>query len=219
MGGTDAADRDMFSDFEAWEDTVLWPALGAKYKTTTTNDSGPLLAVEISNPRSSTLRQDVQEAVVVAARDLTKGDSTKRHIEIALPTGMTYSAGDYLAVLPLNPAALVNRAMRRFKLAWDACLTISPDRTTSLPTGQAISAVDLFAAYVELAQPATKRVSFSHLRSGTHRGGLTRMRTDVCRRTSWPLRRRPRIHQPSQAWKSSPGLTTLRRLPTSESLC
>jgi cytochrome P450 / NADPH-cytochrome P450 reductase len=163
MGSTDAADRDMFSDFETWEDEVLWPALAAKYGVEETDDvAGDLqsgITVEISSPRKSTLRQDVEEAVVVAAKDLSaEKEAAKKHIEIQLPTGMTYSAGDYLAVLPLNPRENVNRAMRNFKLAWDAHMNISADRRTTLPTNTSISAFDVFSAYVELAQPATKRV-------------------------------------------------------------
>jgi cytochrome P450 / NADPH-cytochrome P450 reductase len=47
--------------------------------------------------------------------------------------------------------------MVRFGLPWDAMLNISSKSRTALPTDQPISAHDLFAAYVELSQPATKR--------------------------------------------------------------
>jgi cytochrome P450/NADPH-cytochrome P450 reductase len=171
IGLTDAADRDMFSDFETWEDEVLWPAMRAKYGIAEPDHEGGAatavqqLSVEVSNPRGSTLRQDVCEAAVVEARTLTSGagdgDDTaaKRHLQIQLPTGMTYAAGDYLAVLPLNPRDSVGRAMRKFKLAWDAHLTIHAEGSsaTTLPTDQSISAFDVLSAYVELAQPATKR--------------------------------------------------------------
>ena len=70
---------------------------------------------------------------------------------------MTYSAGDYLAILPLNPKENVARAMRYFGLAWDSMLTIASSGPTTLPTSAPIPAVDVFGAYIELAQPATKR--------------------------------------------------------------
>lgn len=70
---------------------------------------------------------------------------------------MSYRAGDYLALLPLNPEELVQRAMKRFGLSWDAMLTINVRGSTMLPTGQPISAHDLLSAYVELSQPATRR--------------------------------------------------------------
>ncbi|GKT45276.1 bifunctional cytochrome P450/NADPH--P450 reductase [Colletotrichum spaethianum] len=161
MGLTNAADRDMFSDFEAWEDEVLWPALTEKYDVAEAQDgngSQPGLAVQICNPRTSTLRQDVQEAVVSGEKILTAAEAAqKKHMDIQLPPGMTYRAGDYLAVLPLNPRENIERVFRRFQLAWDACLTISGDKRTPLPVNQTISASDILSAYVELAQPATKR--------------------------------------------------------------
>lgn len=169
MGLTDAAQGNMFTDFETWEDEVFWPALAAKYGVSA--HSEPLgadsvvtvsdLAVEISTPRSSTLRQDVKEAIVVSTRLLTTGADTppKKHMEIILPSDARYSAGDYLAVLPINPDASVDRVMRRFHLPWDAHVTISAagGRTTTLPTGSATPVRDVLGAYVELAQPATKR--------------------------------------------------------------
>ncbi|TDZ17280.1 Bifunctional cytochrome P450/NADPH--P450 reductase [Colletotrichum orbiculare MAFF 240422] len=161
MGLTDASERDMFSDFEVWEDDVLWPALAEKYDVSEDQDGGVAhsgLTVQISNPRTSTLRQDVQEAVVAEEKTLVASEEgRKKHIEVQLPPNTTYRAGDYLAVLPLNPRANVDRAFRRFKLAWDACLTISGNKSTPLPVNQTTSAFDVLSAYVELAQPATRR--------------------------------------------------------------
>lgn len=162
MGLADAADSDIFSRFETWEDEVLWPALQEKYGVAEseagaeTFQSG--LSVEISTPRSSTLRQDVKEAVVLATSNLTSGDATtKKHIEIQLPSDRSYSAGDYLAVLPINHRDCVLRALRRFRLPWDANLTIESTSSTALPTGHPVPASDVLGAYVELSQPATKR--------------------------------------------------------------
>jgi cytochrome P450/NADPH-cytochrome P450 reductase len=47
--------------------------------------------------------------------------------------------------------------MRRFHLAWDAHVTISAYGRTTLPTGVSIPVDDVLGAYVELAQPATRR--------------------------------------------------------------
>jgi cytochrome P450/NADPH-cytochrome P450 reductase len=114
--------------------------------------------VEISTPRSSNLRQDVREARVEAVEVLSgEGVAEKRHIEISLPSGMTYSAGDYLAILPLNPKENIQRAMRYFGLSWDSMLTLSTSGPTTLPTDQPMSASDVLGAYIELAQPASKR--------------------------------------------------------------
>ncbi|KAK1838627.1 bifunctional P-450/NADPH-P450 reductase [Colletotrichum chrysophilum] len=174
MGLTDAAERDMFSDFEVWEDELLWPALAAKYgvPNAVNGDAAAAaaaggLSVQVSNPRTSTLRQDVQEAVVADETILVEDDHApsevaraKKHMDVQLLPGTSYRAGDYLAVLPLNPRASVERVLRRFSLAWDACLTFSGDKHAAagaLPVNQTLSAVDVLSAYVELAQPATKR--------------------------------------------------------------
>ncbi|ORY56856.1 cytochrome P450 [Pseudomassariella vexata] len=161
MGLSDAGGFDMFADFESWEDDVLWPALKLKYgspdRSKTNSMSGVTLKVSVSTPRSSTLRQDVKEAEIVNTRILTAdGEPIKRHVEIKLPTDLSYRSGDYLAVLPINPRPIVLRAMRKFELAWDSCLTIEGEGT-SLPTGIPLPANDILSAYVELAQPATKR--------------------------------------------------------------
>jgi cytochrome P450/NADPH-cytochrome P450 reductase len=159
MGGTDAAAGDIFTDFETWEDQILWPTLREKYGSTEAEGEGSLettLDIEVSTPRTSTLRQDVREARVEEVEVLSSSGE-KRHIEIRLPSDMSYSAGDYLAILPLNPKENVNRAMRYFDLSFDSMLTISSAGPTTLPTDSPVSAIDVFGAYVELAQPASKR--------------------------------------------------------------
>ncbi|KAI1337358.1 hypothetical protein F5Y15DRAFT_391153 [Xylariaceae sp. FL0016] len=161
IGLSDAGSGDTFTDFETWEDSILWPALKEKYATTEgaserTPSTG--LTVTVSNPRKSTLRQDVMEGLVVQTQKLTtEGEPSKKHIEIALPSGETYRAGDYLAVLPVNPKENVQRVMRRFHLPWDAHITIAGDGQTTLPTNTSMPVQSILGAYVELAQPATKR--------------------------------------------------------------
>lgn len=72
---------------------------------------------------------------------------------------MTYRTGDYLAVLPLNHSQIVKRVMNRFSLPWDARISIKEGQNTILPTNREMSVFDLLSAYVELNQPATKKVS------------------------------------------------------------
>jgi cytochrome P450/NADPH-cytochrome P450 reductase len=165
MGLTDVAQGDMFTDFEQWEDDVFWPAVATRYGTAgviVDNDDSllsPSLDIRFSSPRSSTLRQDVKEATVVGERLLTApGASPKKHIEVQLPDGMTYKVGDYLAVLPVNSKESISRVMRQFQLSWDSHITIGSDRWTALPTGTAVPVYDVLGSYVELLQPATKRV-------------------------------------------------------------
>ncbi|GKT40981.1 bifunctional cytochrome P450/NADPH--P450 reductase [Colletotrichum spaethianum] len=159
MGLTDVSSGEVFTKFESWEDDLLWPALMSRYKTMTTKKPSGVEVV-VSNPRMSTLRQDLKQASVVHTEVLTKGGdptSIKKHIEIKIPEGMTYTAGDYLAVLPINPTENVHRAMRRLHLARDAHLTIKTEGPTALPIDSSLPANDILRSYVELSQPATKR--------------------------------------------------------------
>jgi len=83
----------------------------------------------------------VKEAVVVTNKLLTtEGVPEKRHIVLQLPTGMTYKAGDYLAVLPMNNQKNIRRVLKWANLPWDAMLTIKSGANTTLPTGHPISA-------------------------------------------------------------------------------
>lgn len=152
----------MFSDFETWEDETLWPAIEKKLNIKGSRDEPTdRLKVSFSTPRTSVLRQDVREGLVAGARSLTTGNvgEEKRHLEIQLPTGWTYAAGDYLAVLPHNPKATVARVMRRLHLAWDAHVSIETAGSTTLPTDASLPVSDLLSSYVELGQVATRKVS------------------------------------------------------------
>ena len=158
-GVADAANNDIFNDFEKWEDKQFWPTLMQSFGTQDGVDDMAGLDIEISTTlRSSFLRQDVKEAIVVKNRLLGSGtESPKRHIELRLPTDMTYRAGDYLAVLPINHTSVVRRAIKRFHLPWDAFVTINSGGS-SLPVGRPMSVFDVLSAYVELSQSATRRV-------------------------------------------------------------
>ncbi|KAK4888228.1 hypothetical protein LTR27_012838 [Elasticomyces elasticus] len=156
-GLSNAADGSMGNDFDHWLDTIFWPAVASP-----TSDSDQIkstLELEMSTQnRSSYLRQDVQLASVVGARCLTaNGEPKKRHLEVKLPEGMSYIAGDYLAVLPLNPTETVTRVQRRFRLSQDATFTIKAGAATFLPTGQNLAVADVLRGFVELGTPATTK--------------------------------------------------------------
>ncbi|KAI1486271.1 bifunctional P-450:NADPH-P450 reductase [Biscogniauxia mediterranea] len=155
MGLADVASEDVIVAFETWEDNVFWPAL----RSSDGDGSSPAAALQarISNPRASMLHLHVQPARVVAARTLTApGEPVKKHLDVALPPGVTYRAGDYLAVLPINPRETVQRALRRFGLPWDASITIEGSGTL-LPAQTPLPVSTVLGELVELAQPATKR--------------------------------------------------------------
>jgi cytochrome P450/NADPH-cytochrome P450 reductase len=156
IGLGDVATGDIFNDFDKWQDEQLWPALGGSGDVV--DESGIEIEVDTDSRRSK-LRQDVKEAVVISNQLLTvEGVPEKRHIVLKLPTGMTYKAGDYLAVLPINNQKNIRRVLKWANLPWDAMLTIKTGANTTLPTGHPVSAMDVLSAYVELSQPATRKV-------------------------------------------------------------
>lgn len=161
-GAADANDAGFLEDFDGWKDEQLWPAIAKTFQTHTTaseEDQSTGLDIQVTaDSRASLLRQDLKTAMVVENRVLTApGCPEKRHIEIQMPSGMSYRAGDYLAVLPFNPRRNVRRALARFDLTWDAMITISPEAHTPLPQGRPLSVFEVFSALVELSPPATSK--------------------------------------------------------------
>ncbi|MCB5292433.1 bifunctional cytochrome P450/NADPH--P450 reductase [Arthrobacter sp. SO3] len=154
---------DFFGDFNEWY-AGFWPAVDAALGQRTSSPAAqPQLELQfVGNVRDPLLRQNgLALGTVVANRELvdlaTPGARSKRHVEIALPEGMSYRTGDYLAVLPLNPSGLVQRALARFNLDYDANVLLSMERGDSfLPTGSPVAVGELLSSYVELAVPATR---------------------------------------------------------------
>ena len=161
-GFADAAKGDIYDDFDSWTDSYLWPAL--KTDSSSNASAGQRgLDLEIYQENIAVwLDRDMQEGKVESVRLLTMPDAPeKRHLEILLPSTMVYEPGDYLAVLPLNPEVNVRRIMKRYNVLWDAVIVIkSSSAATTLPKDTPISVSTLLKSYVELVQPATKKVCY-----------------------------------------------------------
>lgn len=164
LGLSNAAQGDMFLDFETWTKNILWPELGRLHVSgITTPDlqseqSIGGLKLKLSSTRSDRLCADVVDTTVLVSNTLTtSGTPIKKHLEVMLPEGMSYQCGDYLSVLPHNPADVVTRALKRFRLSRDTSMIITNGSATMLPVNTPISAQCIFDSYVELSQPATRR--------------------------------------------------------------
>jgi cytochrome P450/NADPH-cytochrome P450 reductase len=156
VGLGDVSVSDIFSEFDTWTDTHLWPALGVGHMN---EDSEMLLDITIDRSgRPAELQLDAHEAAVLSNEVLTAaGEPEKRYITLKLPEGLEYKTGDHLAVLPLNDWITVRRALNWANLPPDVVLTIPSGSNTTLPTGR-ISVTDLLSGYVELSQPASRKV-------------------------------------------------------------
>lgn len=172
MGSTDVFQGTIFDDFDSWVEKDLWPALspsGAHDELATIPST---VTLELSpQSREAHLQQNLQWADVLEVKQLTSpGQPEKRHIDIELPSGMTYQAGDYLAVLPLNPEDTVKRAIKRLNLPWDGVCTITDAGPSILPVDYPLPLLDLLRGYVELSQPATVKditILASHASNGS----------------------------------------------------
>ncbi|KAI0655429.1 bifunctional P-450/NADPH-P450 reductase [Cubamyces menziesii] len=160
-GEGDAGGGDFFESFDKWM-KALADALLKEYQTTKSEDVAAM-SVKFVSPgtaRAEALRQkDAALGAVVENKLLTSPNApAKRHIEFALPEGMTYRAGDYLAVLPANSENIVRRALARFGLSAEQEANRAVIRgPTSLPVNKPVAAYTIFSGYVELSQPATTR--------------------------------------------------------------
>lgn len=155
-GESDVGQGNVFDDFDLWQDEKLWPALSADGDTAEVSEA---LDMDIStNARASHLRHNVQEALVLKNELLTApGIPEKRHTEFQLPTTMTYEAGDYLALLPVNNVQTISRVLRRFGLPWDAIMKLRKGAHTTIPTETDIPVSAVLAAYVELNNFASRK--------------------------------------------------------------
>lgn len=118
-GESDVALGTVLDDFDSWTDSSLWPAISGHAEQRTQDDFNGL-DIEISpSARVSSLRHDVFDARVEHVAQLSgPGVREKRQIVFRLPSHMTYSTGDYLNVLPVNPPETVSRVLRVFGLPW-----------------------------------------------------------------------------------------------------
>src|SRR6266702_2938962 len=86
-------------------------------------------------------------------------DRSTRHIEVQLPSGISYRVGDHLSVVPRNDPTLVDSVARRFGFlpADQIRLQVAEGRRAQLPVGDAVSVGRLLIEFVELQQIATRK--------------------------------------------------------------
>ena len=168
-GEGDASD-DFDSQFQGWYD-ALWPTFAREFKLdlTQTEVTANLYEVEIvqSNRISPFVASlGAKPMTVTVNRELhtkdgpSPSDRSARHIELKLPEGVTYRAGDHLGVIAHNSEALVKRVATRFGFDSDTTyvrLRLNGNRKSFLPTEGTISVYKLLADYVELQDVATRK--------------------------------------------------------------
>ena len=103
-------------------------------------------------------------------RDVRRpSERSTRHLEIALPSGVTYQAGDHLGVVPRNGLDQIRRVLLRFKLDAGLYLTITSqtNASTYLPVNEPVPLLGVLANRVEL-QDVVTRAQLATLAEYTH---------------------------------------------------
>ncbi|WP_045746695.1 bifunctional cytochrome P450/NADPH--P450 reductase [Actinoplanes rectilineatus] len=171
-GETDAS-----ADFDgmatAWLDG-LWTALAADFGAESTAvPAGPRFVVEVlgeDRVRPAVVSAQAYPMTVVAVDELVSDpagltDFTARAprpgvkaVTVRLPEGVSYAAGDHLAVYAKNEPDLVDWALHVLRVRADLVIRIGQDgeRPTGLPIGVPITAGLLLTEFVELQEPATR---------------------------------------------------------------
>lgn len=165
-GEGDARD-DFDGQFQRWYQplrTTVAESLGIRIEA---EESKPLYKLEIvSGQQMSPFVDsfDSKAMKVVTNRELHHkegehcSDRSTRHIELQLPEGVSYRAGDHLGVIPHNNDTLVKRVAERFGFERETYIRLKPttNRKTFLPVSQTISVHRLLGDYVELQDVATR---------------------------------------------------------------
>jgi cytochrome P450/NADPH-cytochrome P450 reductase len=166
--GNAAADFD--GQYADWHQG-LWPELAAGLSLPEDKvapvTAGRRLMISVTNRQATNpvvRSYQAQAALIEVNRELQRGNGAKsperssRHIEIALPPGVSYGTGDHLGVLPRNDAVLIQRVMRHFKLDAGMYMVITAEggMPTHLPAGEPAPLLGVLACCVELQDVATR---------------------------------------------------------------
>lgn len=164
-GEADAGD-DFFGDFEEWYSPLLSTFEESFQVEGATEKRTPLYKVAHVDATEQDPRIDAHgthTATVLENRELVDMSSplgrSKRHLELKLPPGISYSTGDYLVILPENDPDRVTRAARRFSLDPQDVVLISRTQevASALPTDRPIKVGELLSRHIELNDPASRR--------------------------------------------------------------
>ena len=169
-GEGDAAD-DFDGQFQSWYQS-LWSALATSLSLdlgeSASTTQSPLFEVEViggAQPASPFVASfGARPLQIVANQELQQhtgahpSERSTRHIEVTLPAGMIYRAGDHLGVLARNNESQVRRAAARFGFDHETKIRLHKQdtRKTHLPVDEPIRVFDLLADYVELQDVATR---------------------------------------------------------------
>jgi cytochrome P450/NADPH-cytochrome P450 reductase len=168
--GEGDARGDVTGDFQAWYGD-LWRQLAAAFELEAgampQGERPPLYQIELVESRQENpfiAAHGARPVTIRANRELQnhRGPSpsqrSTRHVEVALPAGMSYRVGDHLGVIARNSPELVARVLKRFGLDSKMILMLrqSTAGRSALPTDRPLAVVDLLGELVELQDVASR---------------------------------------------------------------
>ncbi|HLI35785.1 MAG TPA: cytochrome P450 [Streptosporangiaceae bacterium] len=168
--GEGNASGDFDAGYRSWH-TGLWPdvaaGLGLPANAAETAAAGPRLSISLVNRQLDNpviMSYHAQPSLVRCNRELyglggtRPAERSARHVEVALPAGTGYRAGDHLGVLPRNSAELIRRVMQRFALDAGMYATIVPNAGdhTHLPVDEPAPLLGILGCCVELQDVASR---------------------------------------------------------------
>ena len=168
--GEGDARGDFDRDYRAWYGELfpsLAKALDLPAATAEAKMAGPRISVSFVNRLATSPIMRSYSAVAMTVRmnrELQRRDCERpserstRHIEIALPSGVSYSAGDHLGIVPRNGLETIRRVLMRFKLDPSLYATITPraNADTHLPVNEPVPLLGVLANRIELQDVATR---------------------------------------------------------------
>ena len=164
-GSRDNAAGDFDADYRAWHGGVwsdIADALDLPKEVAAAAPDAPRLSITLTNRQVGNpvivsyeahpgLVRENRELVLTRPGD-TRAERSVRHIEIRLPAGTSYQAGDHLGVLARNSFETIRRVMARFGLDAGHYLTIIPNTGTHthLPIEEPTPLLGVLGSCVEL---------------------------------------------------------------------
>jgi len=107
---------------------------------------------------TNTVGAETVEARVRTCRELQAEESPKRtrHLEIALPTGVTYTAGDHIGICPRNDEDRVERLAHRLGAALDGLFMVPKTlEVRAVPKGVVLQVRNVLTNLVDIAGKPT----------------------------------------------------------------
>jgi cytochrome P450/NADPH-cytochrome P450 reductase len=137
-------------------------------------DDALLYAVEVVNfagshssaglPEGTALHEAARPVAVLRNDELQSADAGRstRHLEVALPEGVSYTAGDHLGVFPENAPDVVEAVAQRCGVRVGDVVVVRERRagaasSAGVPLGVPLRVGDLLRAHVDLSGPLTRR--------------------------------------------------------------